>query len=286
MMSSHMAPSRMSFPLMRINTFPSRFSRLPNSPQDEVFSTPNGDINHPPNFATPKNKNDSLDSTQYFTPKGYNRQVSNVSSSSAEEYRTPDGSLTKTDLFPSELRKSCSSSVVEQKIKNMSTINELSDNKIVNELVSIKNEKNSRASALSDEGVVRSKSSFEIPRVASQSKSENVFHRLSQKSDNILFFWTPSLKRKSASDLRNHSTPKNSSPSNSQYKIPGSPIQKHLRSLPETRTTSLSSLRSGYAGTDLPLGQQVQRYELVYTGMNLPSFIRILKLTFSIASLL
>lgn len=272
---SNSAIPKMSFPLMRINTFPSRFLNAHNTSPEEVYATPNGEIMFEPNFlkknklnangnASPEvdrnNRSDSnLDATQYHTPKAYYSQISNTSSSSAEEYKTPDSTLTKKELFPSnvtELRKSCSSSVVDQRVKSMSTIkehviNQSSDSS--EESCEDKNENCLLADKHLTNGVSRSKSDFEIPRISPTSvKSEKLFNKIGNKSDSLWAFLTPHLKRKSSSDIGKQSTPNNkSSPTNSLFKIPGSPIHKHsLRSLPETRTTSLNSLKSGYSGAD------------------------------------
>lgn len=262
---------RMSFPLMRINTFPSRFLNAHNTSPEEVYATPNGDIMFEPNFSRKnkinvngnvslegnENKSGDLNVTQYHTPKAYCSQISNTSSSSADEYKTPDSTLTKRELFPQdvELRKSCSSSVVDQRVKSMSTIKEHIINRSSGSSAESCEDKNGNyleANNHKCNGVLRSKSDFEIPRVSPTTvKSGNVFQKIGQKSDSLWAFLTPHLKRKSSSDIGKQSTPNRSSPTNSLFKIPGSPIHKHsLRSLPETRTTSLSSLRSGYSGTD------------------------------------
>lgn len=269
---SNSAIPKMSFPLMRINTFPSRFLNAHNTSPEEVFSTPNGDVMFEPTFVAKgklkngiispqsvKNNNDSsLNGTEYHTPKTYHSQISNVSSSSAEEYKTPDSTLTKKELFPPavvvEIRKSCSSSVVDQRVKSMSTIKEHVVNRSsdTSESSDDRNENHLAAKSHLTNGVLRSKSDFEIPRVSPTSKAENVFQKIGQKSDSLWAFLTPHLKRKSSSDIGKQSTPNKASPTNSLFRIPGSPIHKHsLRSLPETRTTSLNSLRSGYSGADV-----------------------------------
>lgn len=278
---SNSAIPRMSFPLMRINTFPSRFLNAHSTSPEEIYATPNGDVMFEPNFlrknkvantngiASPdveQNNTDNLDVTEYHTPKAYHSQISNNSSSSADEYKTPDCTLTKKELFSDvvELRKSCSSSVVDQRVKSMSTIKEhIVNNRSSDSSEDSCEEKNNnlRADHLTN-GVLRSKSDFEIPRVNPTTKSESVFQKISQKSDSLLAFLTPHLKRKNSSDIGKQSTPNKSSPPDSLFRIPGSPIHKHsLRSLPETRTTSLNSLRSGCSGTDAQqLGaHQVQR---------------------------
>lgn len=257
---------------MRINTFPNRFLNAHNTSPEEVFATPNGDVMFEPNFSARNTKmktnkgnvtaeiaqNKSMNVSEYHTPKGYSSQISNTSNSSTEEYKTPDSSLTKKELFPPsfvELRKSCSSSVVDQRVKNMSTIKEHVTNHLSDSSEDSCEDKAGSQSNLNDNfavGVLRSKSDFEIPRaLPSAADSENDFCKIDQKSYSLWAFLTPHLKRKSNSNVGKQSTPKKSSPSNSLFKIPSSPIHKRsLRSLPETSTSSLNSLKSGYSGGD------------------------------------
>lgn len=273
--------SKMSFPLMRKNTYPNKFLTQNSPTPDESFQTPNGELNEPDfdafkndnnqnqnssgyesDFDSFKNANNNLNATVYYTPKAYKSQISNLSSSSAEEYRTPNGSFTNSDVFPVELRKSCSCSVVEQRVKNMSTIDEIVDNSISiqkNQLRNSTNQKNLPSNRTSlptktSDSISRSKSNNQIPsmkpsnRMQSPKSEGNLFRKISQKSkDNLLAFLTPSMRRRN--DVKHHSTP-NPSPRNGHFKIPGSPVQKQLRSLPETRATSLSSLKSGMIGMD------------------------------------
>lgn len=259
--------SQVKFPQMRMNKLDKLLHVNNRSPQvDEVFSTPNGDVVDAPNF-TPNGKitgkngdvlqNDSLDVTEYHTPKGYQSQISQVSSSSVEEYTTPNGSISGAELSPRfvELKKSCSCSVVEH--KNMSTIAEHDGDVSERNEMTKKNNAVALDERLGTKGVLRSKSNFEITRVSPTFKSDSVFQRIGQKSDSLLAFLTPHLKRKNAASF--HSTPKNPSPTSSLFRVPSSPIQKrHLRSLPETRATSLSSLKSGFSGME---GQQFQQVE-------------------------
>lgn len=270
---------------MRKNTYPNKFL-IQNSPTpDESFQTPNSEINgldfdsfknnnnqnqnssgYESDFDSFKNANNNLNATVYYTPKAYKSQISNLSTSSAEEYRTPNGSFTNSEVFPVELRKSCSCSVVEQRVKNMSTIDEIVDNSIPIRKNQLSNQKNepvkqsnlplNRSSLPTKpyDSISRSKSNNQIPSIKPSNqmqspKSEsNLFRKISQKSkDNLLAFLTPSMRRRN--EVRDHSTP-NPSPRNSHFKIPGSPVQKQLRSLPETRATSLSSLKSGMIGMD------------------------------------
>lgn len=259
---SNSAIPRMSFPLMRINTFPSRFLNAHNTSSDEVYATPNGDIMFDPDFSkngneiVQNNSNTTMDISEYHTPKAYSSQISNISSSSTEEYKTPDSTLTKKELFPTtfvELRKSCSSSLVDQRVKSMSTIKE----DIVNNRSSISSvdtcqDKNEQFSSLAN-GVLRSKSDFELPRVIQiTTESENDLRKIDYKSKSLWAFLTPHLKRKNHhSIIGKQSTPNKSNPSSSLFKVPSSPIHKSsLRSLPETSTSSLNSLKSGYSAVD------------------------------------
>lgn len=283
--------SKMSFPLMRKNTYPNKFL-IQNSPTpDESFQTPNGEINeldfdtfknnnnrnqnlsvYEPDLDSFKNANNNLNASVYYTPKAYKSQISNLSTSSAEEYRTPNGSFTNSEVFPVELRKSCSCSVVEQRVKNMSTIDEIVDSSVSLKKNQLKNSNNqtnrtnlpstetnlpankTNLNSKNSDCILRSKSNNQIPtmkplnQMQSPKSESNLFRKISQKSkDNLLAFLTPSMRRRS--DVKNHSTP-NPSPRNSLFKIPGFPVQKQLRSLPETRATSLSSLKSGMIGAD------------------------------------
>lgn len=221
---------------MRINTFPSRFLHAHNtSPTDDVYATPNADILFEPNFSTKNNKiDDDMNVSEYHTPKGYSSQISNNSTSSTEEYKTPDNSLTlKKELFPPnfvELRKSCSSSVVDQRVKSMSTIKE----HVTNHLSDYSSEESGEDKTNSNDYLARSKSDYELPRPIIKTE---------QKSHSLWAFLTPHLKRKNSNVKQ--STPNKPNPGN-LFKVPNSPIQKRsLLSLPETSTSSLNSLKSG-----------------------------------------
>ncbi|KAJ8971920.1 hypothetical protein NQ317_008704 [Molorchus minor] len=244
----------------RTHTYPKKIN-IPNtipSSNSEVYSTPSGVISSTPKKSV-NNVNGNI--SNYSTPKGYQSQTSYVSNSSAEEYKTPECSFinSKTDIFSqnfNELQKSSSTSVVERIKSNMLTIDEVDHRKsdssydkqkqMENRLSLVEVAKNRR-----NGGVLRSKSEFEIPRLPIQ-PAEKSFANKFFKSDSLFSFLTPRPKRKSVEEHRDSN---NHSP-NGLFKAPASPIPK-LNSLPETRTTSLSSLRSGYSGNDGLLSVQL-----------------------------
>lgn len=212
----------------------------------------------------------------YYTPKNYQSQTSNISSSSAEEYKTPECSVIDGDIFTINVNTcSCSCNIAEQRVKNMSTINEMpdyrhSDNSdLANRFTTqIKIERSSfdedNLHLKPTQGVLRSKSDFEIPRKSPTPKSESIFQNFSHKSDVMLSFLTPRAKRKAQNSnsvgLGNQSTPKQGSPTNSIFKIPGSPIPKFpQRSLPGTRTTSPTLFKSRLG---VPDGQQLNPHQI------------------------
>lgn len=231
------------------------------------------------------NTNGDLSTTIYSTPKYYLNQTSNVSSSSVEEYKTPDSSI-NGDLedtfvakfnakYPNEIQKNCSCVAVEQRLKNMTPIKEmpdhrLSDNRHLKKNLPIHQSKIERQSL--DErntnkpkplpGVLRSKSDFEIPRQITVTKPDSIFHNFAQKSDALFSFLTPKAKRKTFSSsnngLNSQSTPKQNG-ANVPFKVPASPILKYQRSLPGTRTTSPTLLKSRLGAPD---GQQISSHQL------------------------
>lgn len=269
--------SQVKFSLMHTNTLDKLLHANKSLQGDELFSTPNGDIMDVPNFMfnnkSVENRNrshqsDNLDNTVYHTPKKFLSQTSNSSSSSIEQYATPNGSSASPELLPTrfaELRKSYSCTVVEH--VNMSTIAEFDgDLSTVSDLARKDNVINFSSKVdskvVKTDEVLRSSSNFEIALVNYVSKSDGIFQKLGQKSDSLLAFLTPHLKRKNANGFISQSTPKNPSPTTSLFRIPSSPIPKrHLHSLPETRTASLNSLKSGYSGVDVQQHnfQQIER---------------------------
>jgi hypothetical protein len=239
---------------IRVNTYPNRI-RIPNTIiHEDVYITASEDLSPEPPFTpvkSPENGSSTAqndhETSRYYTPDGYQRQLSNGSSSSTDDYKTPDDSLDiKTDLFSqkfNELQKSSSTSLIELNAQSNDS-DLLFDN---NNRFSLDNAVKTKQS---NDGVLKSRSEFEIPRVSPVQKSERRFPGGSFWSDNLAAFLTPILKRKNPIG-NNQSTPARVSPTGSQFKVPSSPVlRSHLHSLPETRTTSLNSLRSGTAGND------------------------------------
>ncbi|KYB29420.1 Protein FAM102A-like Protein [Tribolium castaneum] len=197
---------------IRVNTFPNRI-RIPNTIIHEDV------LNSTLETLTPVKSPENGETTRYYTPDGYHTQLSNVSGSSTDDYKTPDESLDmRTDLFSqkfTELRKSSSTSLIELNAQPNESDLLLDNNRLsADNAIKIKQ----------TDGVLKSKSDFEIPRVSPIQKTR--FRGGFFRSDNLPAFLTPILKRKSA-----QSTPKN----------------------PDF--TSLNSLRTGTAGTD-QLGTQ------------------------------
>ncbi|KAJ3646132.1 hypothetical protein Zmor_023734 [Zophobas morio] len=246
---------------IRVNTFPNRI-RIPNTIiHEDAFGSPSAVLSPELQFTPAKSpENGSLDpqndddTSRYYTPDGYQKQLSNVSGSSTDDYKTPDESLdVRTDLFSqkfNELQKSSSTSLIELNAQT----NE-SDLLLDNNRLSLDNAVKPKQS---NDGVLKSRSEFEIPRVSPIQKTERRFPGGFFRSDNLPAFLTPILKRKNP--IGQQSTPTRVSPTNSHFKIPGSPVLRpKVHSSPETRTTSLSSLRSGTAGNDQQLGSQPHR---------------------------
>lgn len=199
---------------IRVNTFPNRI-RIPNTIIHEDV------LNSTLETLTPvKSPETDNETSRYYTPDTYQKQLSNVSGSSNDDYKTPNESLDiRTDRFSekfNELQKSSSTSLIELTAQT----NE-SDLLLDNNRLSADNAKQST------DGVMKSRSEFEIPRVSPIQKNERRFRVF--RSDNLPAFLTPILKRKNP--IGNQSTP-------TQSKIP------------DTRTISLNSLRSGTAGND------------------------------------
>lgn len=206
----------------------------------------------------------------------YESQTSNISSSSAEEYKTPDCSFVENEQcsinfnsgYVGDIRKPCSCNVIEKRVTSMSIITEMS-NKSFNKNV-LKMERNSFNDLKSNEkhiaGVIRSKSDFEIPKKVEISKPESFFQNFSQKSDALFSFLTPRAKRKHQNSdfavIKNQSTPTHFNSQNNHIKILSSPIFKYSQhSLPGTRTTSPILLKSTLGAKEDQLldQQQIQR---------------------------
>lgn len=142
-----------------------------------------------------------------------------------------------------DLQRSISTTVVEQRsviFPRVPDVQRVSDN--------------SELKAKGDrrtEGVLRSKSDFQIPKMSpppSRSDNNNFFYNIAQKSDSLLSFLTPLAKRRAANLSEKQSTPKPFAPENS-FKVPSSPNHKYVpqRSMLQARTSSLTSLKSASA---------------------------------------
>lgn len=198
-------------------------STFPDSP--DIIPKMNGFFNGPP--SPPSSLN--VSNTVYGTPRSLHSQISNVSSNSTDDYKTPDGTL---DSQWFEIQKSFSCDAVGM----MSMAN--SD---------AKSENNDKNSEHVKEGVLRSKSDYQIPRY---SAITHTFEKFVQKSDNLFSLLTPVTKRKNqdSQSYQNHSTPIRSATTLS-FKIPSSPLSKQGPSL-QNRTSSLTSLKHGLHGMD------------------------------------
>nr|CAI5851051.1 unnamed protein product [Callosobruchus analis] len=244
----------------RTNTYPKKIN-IPNTipSNQEVFSTPECLFT-----STPTKKPLVEDEVSYYsTPKGFFSQNSTGNSSGTEEYKTPETSGTigaKTDVFSqnfNELQKSSSTSVMER-IKNDMLNADLiasqrkSDTMCQNNnkptmhnggsLKNLENENNIRNNP--HKAVLRSKSEFQIPKVPPLPPEKSLTNRLFN-SNSLISFLTPRLKRKNLKGGR-HSPP-------SLLLCPPNSSQA-LKSLPESRATSLSSLRSGCSANDVQRG--------------------------------
>lgn len=204
--------------------------------------------------STPNNKNQpegDLSSIYGTPPTTYQSQCSY---SSNEEYKTPEVSFNnKTDVFSSnfnELQKSSSTSVVERiksdMISSEETQHRKSDNSAdrrigANNRLSLKEIGNNNRRNQGG-GALRSKSEFEIPKMP-VALPKKTFSSKFFNSDSLFSFLTPRPKRKSVCENDRHS--------NNDFKVP--------LALPEIRTTSMSSLRSGNSTNDGLSVQTVER---------------------------
>ncbi|KRT86744.1 hypothetical protein AMK59_2794 [Oryctes borbonicus] len=218
--------------LKRGTTF-SILSAFPDSP--DILAKINGFFNGSPSPPSHLNVNNTV----YGTPRSLHSQLSNVSSNSTDEYKTPDGTL---DSHWFEIQKSFSCDTVGLMGR--------SQNHVKNENDDEKSEQTVK------EGVLRSKSDYQIPRY---SPISHTFEKFVQKSDNLFSLLTPVAKRKNQDQNQNHSTPNNNrNVSSYTFKVPSSPIIKQGLTM-QTRTTSLTSLKHGSFGLDLANQRQPQR---------------------------
>ncbi|KAL3279095.1 hypothetical protein HHI36_016609, partial [Cryptolaemus montrouzieri] len=226
----------------RTQSFPTKISPRPHTTIPSIPSSIPSEYKVDQNLSKSNNlpsMNFRAEDSIYSTPKNsLEKQNSNISSSSNEEYKTPEVVLNqKKDVFSqnfNELQKSFSTTLVE--FKRMT-----SRDHEVN-----KNMKNSEMSYLNpgelQNVVMRSKSDYELSPISSKSSW------LSAKIPESLYaFLTPSPKRKNMV----HSTPTRPVTISNFLKVPPSPLTKQpLHSLPESsRTTSLNGLQIGGTAT-------------------------------------
>lgn len=237
-------------------TSPQNQPRTP--PLDEIYSTPD-------NSLVLDNLNGNGNESIFTTPL-LQSQLSNCSVGS-DVFGTPESTLDSDDVFSGvELRKH----ETANKITNMSTINEnVSENSFVPN-TSIRSSLREMKPAVRNvfcDGVIRSKSDFEIP--IKNNKSQGFLHNIHQKSDqlfNNITLLSPLSKRRTQSssskvDIGKQSTPLNKHGANNShvFKLPGSPI---LNVHPEncgTRAISLNSLR--HSGGE-HIAQQINNQQL------------------------
>lgn len=211
----------------------------PTPPSEEIFSTPNASI------VEIDTNNLANDTGVYSTPL-LQTQFSNCSVNS-DIFGTPDSTLDSDDVFKSvELRKSTNNPTDNK--ANMSTITEhvsTEGSKFVSkttERSSLREKK--KVNKIAHEGVMRSKSDYEIPI---KNKSCVFLQNLQQ---NIMKLSPSSRRRIQSTNSNKHdmgngkqSTP-NSSKSSGVFKLPGSPIlNNHSQGNCGTRAISLNSLR-------------------------------------------
>ncbi|XP_045469238.1 uncharacterized protein LOC123676930 isoform X2 [Harmonia axyridis] len=211
--------------------FPQPVSLLPDPTVKEVKATQNkGKVGKVPSIEL--NGDDSI----YSTPKGFNKQVSDISTSSNEEYKTPEGVLDERDVFShnfNELQKSFSTTVVEfHRMKSK-------------EFEAMKNAMNTKASesAAESHAVMRSKSDYALSPISSKTTW------LANKIPESLYaFLTPSPKRKNMI----YSTPNRPVTVSNPLKISPSPLSKQ-----HFHTISLNSLQNGGASSTDANGQRL-----------------------------
>lgn len=232
---------------------PSTFPEISTPPINNKFKTPE-EIFGTPNSVLFDSLNDN--SSLFQTPRTYKSQIS-VLSNSSSEYRTPDNTFNKQDVFSENflIQKSATIAnvniVVELRSQTQSSLLIENKNLINQERHSYDTKINKNIEI--NQGVSRSKSDFEIPKAMPTVKSESRLQNfLIQKSDSLLSFLTPLTKRR----FQNHSTPNHqnviNNNNNGNFLIPTSPIPKRRFNLPEHKTTSLNSLKSGNVGDCQP----------------------------------
>ncbi|KAK5649557.1 hypothetical protein RI129_000586 [Pyrocoelia pectoralis] len=218
----------------------------------DIFSTPKG-ATVPPTLNVHANH-----STPYYTPKGFQTQSSNVSSSSAEEYKTPE--VTVTDVtFPLHYNHNklnnrpnlCTCNLNDCQKNSIPISETMTDHNFIKHFKEIYSSRYSLYESELDVnpsyGVLRSKSDFEIPHNKSPSSPSRGFFKGFDKSNVLFSFLTPSPIRK---NIRHQNTGITLSPSkcgsstNNHIKVPN-PLHNNYpqRSLPGTRNSSPTLLK-------------------------------------------
>ncbi|XP_031352637.1 uncharacterized protein LOC116177716 isoform X1 [Photinus pyralis] len=206
---------------------------------NDIFSTPKG-TNVPPTLNAQANH-----STPYFTPKGFKTQSSNVSSSSAEEYKTPEVTVTD-DTFPLHFNenkpKSCTCNL-NGCDKNTITLDTTDQIEHLKQLYSSRYSLyESELDILPSAGVLRSKSDFEILHNKSPPSSSKGLFQGFDKSNVLFSFLTPSPIRKKIQYQKvgatSSSPSKYSTTTSNQSKLPSPRHNYYQRSLPGTRNGS------------------------------------------------
>lgn len=216
------------------NKFWSRTQTPPQTPtSDEIFVTPNNSLI------------EVLNGDDEFKTPTLQTQLSNCSVVS-DIFGTPDSTL--EDVFTVvDIKRN-----IETKISNMSTITEniVGENSVFTANTPIRSSLRETKSGVKNifyDGVIRSKSDFEIPN-KNNSKSHGFLQNIHMKSElfsNIQVLSPLSKRRTQSSSCKSdvkQSTPK-SGGVNHIFKLPGSPILDNHSQNCGTRAISLNSLR-------------------------------------------
>lgn len=228
--------------MFRTNTYPKKITipKTISASEREVFSTPEAGMLTSTPVKNANDFSDPEDDSHYGTPRGFQTQTSLVSDSSREEYRTPDGKTTGDtgDVFSqnfNQLQHSASTSVFER-IKGMIPIRELDNDR------NCRDDDSAFRRSLDGKNVLRSRSEFQIPKMPVVAAPEKSLATKIFSAESLFSFLTPRPKRKNADERRQRFESRESPTDNHATAF------KQPNSLPQTRTTSLSSLRSGSDG--------------------------------------
>ncbi|KAF5286339.1 hypothetical protein FQA39_LY04237 [Lamprigera yunnana] len=243
-----------------------RASRKYNTNQSkEIYSTPKGVI-MPLQTNSIFLKNGANSSVHFFTSNSFYSQTSNNSTSSTEEYKTPEISVMEGDAFPlhynhanlKEMAFQCSC-VVTDHDKSITTENfyETNLNICYRQLSKSRSSLHETYLDVKPEyGVLRSKSDFEIPRKSPELKNKN-----SRSSNLLLSLITPLTARRNKNlTIGCQSTPISNS-KNIVFKVPNIPSYNNnpQRSLPGTRTGSPTLIKSRLSGIEaVPINHHQQ----------------------------